>query len=112
MKLSIIVVGRNDDYCNSEGGSYLNRVELFLKSLNISLADISYEVLFFDFKPPREKLFLSEVIENKDNVEFIIFSEDKYNEYVHSCYDNGGKFVYSSGNFVMSCKHICFWQLF
>lgn len=100
MKLSIIFVGRNDGYADSNNNEYLRRINLCLQSIEDSLKNVSYEILFFDFCPVEGKKSLEQIIGSRKNINFITFTKDRYDTYVDRCYDNGCEVIDQDKNTV------------
>jgi|TARA_Y100000310_G_scaffold338422_1_gene428035 hypothetical protein len=91
MQLSIIVCGKNDDYC----GDFLGRLKKHIASLHIALHGIDWEYILVDYNPPPNKPLLSSYFNNDERVRSVIVSQREHQSLLSRHLSMGARYLYS-----------------
>ncbi len=89
MKLSIVLLGRNDDYC----GDYIGRLRLCITSLQQSLGDFNWEIVLVDYNQVQNKPPLSEYFADVRNLNSVVVTRKQHIDFMKLHIKAGG-FLY------------------
>ncbi len=90
--LSIVLLGRNDDY----GGDHLGRMRLCLESLRQSLRECNWEAVLVDYNQVKDKEPLADHFKDFHNINSVVVSRDDHNKFMKRHIKAGG-FLYREG---------------
>jgi len=79
MKLSIIFIGRNDNY---NGNSYINRIRMSLNSLQHSLKGIDYEVVLVDYNQLTDRAPLKSFFDSYPEITHTTVTREEHYHFV------------------------------
>jgi len=93
--LSVLVFGRNDDY-KSDTIAYKKRLNYFINTLKKELSNISWELVFIEYNPPKNRPMLVE-LDCFVNVPLnhVIVSHDEWDEFITKHEQSGARLVYN-----------------
>jgi len=92
MKLSVIIIGRNDGYCVN----YLDRLRKSIDSLHLALKGSDYEIVIVDYNQVKDALPLSHYF-NGDRIKNVVVSKDDHFRFIGRQIKNGLKLCWKDG---------------
>ena len=92
MKLSVILPGRNDNYC----GDYLQRLKCCVESLKIALGGSDWEAVIVDYNQIKEAAPLSHYFPDSPRIKNVVVTNEMHREFVRKHLDNGSRLFYDN----------------
>lgn len=113
MKLSIVLIGRNDNY---NGKSYLQRIKTCINSLYASLDGIDFEIVLADYNQVKDKPPLGSYFSNYERVKHVVITNKEHLAHIKKNTSYGGKLLYKGRNVDLKKAHkdsfftLCAWN--
>jgi hypothetical protein len=105
MDVSVVVIGRNDNY-KSSIVPYLSRLNLFSHTLNKFMEGLDWELILVDYNPPPNKKLLSQALDWSDiPVKHRVVKRNERSEFIAKHVKAGARLLNAAGKRVS-------WELF